>query len=649
MKKEESEEFQGKAGEPPVPPQPEQHQESHEKHESQETQDAVRDSVAMDVEQNQQAQLLQRKDGVAAVLPEQSEQVEEQKQGQDEIGCIIGSNPASPPAQPALPAPLQPLLASPSTASAASTAREALAAAAAPAEAAAQAAGEAPTSIASDVAAFPLNHVPVAREASVMLLMPPPQPLQRECATDSRKSSLLVRGGTQELDNVSFTASERVACPQTRLSPQALQIPEKPTKQQSHGAVGGSGPNSGSQGEPVPTGPAPPGGPSHGTPRAKPGSECVLCAQPRASNRSKYCSVHKRVSDNLTNSEKRLLKQHGLASPEYTAYLEAWKNASESVKNRAILEYLRQYPDGKGKAGLRRGNFDFTEFQHKFIVSATSGDGERDKKLDYEAFIRCMADTRGWDATRSDAKWHQLFRDVKVERDNGGPDGGVRLVIPSSLVAGGFVERKREVGESKEILDHKRLKLDDNMQVDDLKSELFQGFSQTWSSGAATDSMCDMLPRGAATAQVGSSLAGGMDAALTVLTTVGEEMGVLKPKESAASSQQGGKSVDSSLDSSPNGPKTGGPGSSAGDTPVVKTEGKIYDIVSERTAAHSKIRRAMEKEVMDTQDIIDEVYSIQLIAKSKSLSGYVCVLNIKTSRFASETFCVLVCTLESGV
>ena len=420
-------------------------------------------------------------------------------------------------------------------------------------------------------------------------MLPPPA----QKTPPSAKSSL-TRGGTFELDSLSLTASELAAASSGFVVP--LQRPQAAwaTPEKKPGKPVAAGCTAAEQTPTSDSGSS--GGPNSNRP-AGTVVECALCPEARVSARSKYCAVHKRVADNLNNSEKRIVRLHGEGSSQHVSYKETWKNASESVRNRAILEYLRQYPDGKGKAGMRRGNFDFSEFQHRFVVSASKGDGETDRKLDYEAFVKAMQEVRGWDAARSDSKWHVLLRDPSVDRDQGGPEASVRLVIPSSLVAGGFVQRKREVSEQKDLSEHKRMKLDTPMEVDEAKGELSKGFSQSW-TGAASSFMCDVLPRTAMTAPA-NTLAAGMDATMAVLTEVGAQMGLVPSGSETAGARS----------SAPGQPEATEPSASqalTGTTDVAKADGKVYDIVSERTAAYSKMRRTIEKEGMDLADCIQE-------------------------------------------
>ena len=150
---------------------------------------------------------------------------------------------------------------------------------------------------------------------------------------------------------------------------------------------------------------------------------CVLCVQPRANAKTSYCGMHKRSADNLQNQGGFLKKKYGEESSQYILWEQHWKNGSAGQRHKAIIKYSQLYGGKPGKPGTRKGELDFSQFEHVFRQSVQEEEDDAIWRTDFEVFQNKMKELRGWSFEQSQLEWDELSANDSVKRDYSGHKG----------------------------------------------------------------------------------------------------------------------------------------------------------------------------------------------------------------------------------
>ena len=311
---------------------------------------------------------------------------------------------------------------------------------------------------------------------------------------------------------------------------------------------------------------------------------CVVCREPRVSNKTKYCVAHKRCADSIYREASR-----DKTSPSWKAYQEIFKD--EVRANKVLADFLEQNPDGKAKRGERRGFVNWGEYSHSFKTGTITQDNSHYKKMDYEAFVKLMEHVRGWSQQRAHREWEVLQSNPDIQRDMAGPrEYPLRLYVPGSITASDEVVQCRFAEESKSASKGIKPKNGGFTDADfnSVKGELNKGMSSGFASSSALSSnFQEVLPQTALTADFGGK-------ALSVSDILLAAVGI---------------KVQEGYPSNPSPSKAGSTQPPAVQLPDVPTKRRKFDIVSMRANANAKLTRDILKLQQDMQGQCEKVAS----------------------------------------
>ena len=337
---------------------------------------------------------------------------------------------------------------------------------------------------------------------------------------------------------------------------------------------------------------------------------CVLCVHPRANGKTPYCGPHRRGHDNLQNQGVYLKKKYGDTSEQYKLWEMYWARGSAAQRHKAIIKYTQLFGDKTNKAGIRRGELDFTEYQHIFRESVSREETDSHWRVEWEVFMNRMKADRGWSVARAQEVWDELLNDAAIHRDYEGFKGAMRLWVPPNLASTSFVSNKHSKTEEKLVAQRTRLAQDEDA-ASACKNELGTGFSKDWTEAAAASyGLTASAPSGGWSERHKSSFQSQSDLAMNIMTGVAKEFGAV--------------GVETETAATPSSSKTGAPapataassvlGSSAevagacpgGEDPRKPMPRKVVDVALQRVDLQTKCLREVDARNSDLLRLLAE-------------------------------------------
>ena len=328
--------------------------------------------------------------------------------------------------------------------------------------------------------------------------------------------------------------------------------------------------------------------PAQGSKRGNKGADaestqCVVCRDPRISNRTKFCGQHKRAADAIFREASK-----DKSKPAWKSYQEVF--ADQMRANKVLVDFCEMYPDGKSKPGQRRGVVNWAEYTDIFRAGTQARGKDVEKKLGYEAFVKLMEHVRGWSQARANREWESLKSNPDILRDMHGPvEHPLRLYVPGNITAADEYINERFATEEKTLSKGARPKsgaFSEDMALH-IKSELNKGMSSTFAARSTFAlNFHEALPHTAVTS-----------------AGLGQTMNIPELLHSNVAKKVSDGGAPSS---------SGGAGHAADvyeelDQENAKRRRRSVDIVSLRSNANTKLSRELAKLAMETKLACEKV------------------------------------------
>ena len=228
---------------------------------------------------------------------------------------------------------------------------------------------------------------------------------------------------------------------------------------------------------------------------------CMVCRQPRANAKSKYCAVHKRAQESIFRDASK-----DKTSAEWAAYQEVFADELRAAK--CLADFLEQHPDGKSKRGMSRGQVNWSEYTHSYRAGLRAADRDVCRKLDYEVFVKLMERNRGWPLQRANREWETLKNNPDIGRDQNGPtEHQLRLFVPGSITGLDEQVREKFTEEDKSLKQGFKPKAGafNSTDIGLIKGELNKGMSSTFAASSnLAGNFVESLPQTALTNETSS-------------------------------------------------------------------------------------------------------------------------------------------------
>ncbi len=176
-------------------------------------------------------------------------------------------------------------------------------------------------------------------------------------------------------------------------------------------------------------------------------------------------------------------KEHPFKDPEAAALFQQIFGSGREpppswvVAAKVVHDFCEQFPDMKEHHGKSRGTLDLAQYATEKGANVHDKKEKSDRMWDEEIFITQMKTLRGWNLSKINQKWNELKSDPGTDRDNDGPDGALRLEIPSNLLGLCSKVSGKEEFEQKKLVQMSRAKRMADTEKEKIMSEMHSGFS----------------------------------------------------------------------------------------------------------------------------------------------------------------------------
>jgi hypothetical protein len=154
-----------------------------------------------------------------------------------------------------------------------------------------------------------------------------------------------------------------------------------------------------------------------------------------------------------------------------------------------LMKYCDNFPDGKEKAGKKRGFMTLTTFLHEHSVKRSKTKRRAKSIWDWELFTTQMKFLRGWLPERCEKEWHALVMVPENVVDKQGSTGlrPERIRVPAWMIGSEQELSDEEVAETKTLQTHSKAAGMTEEARTQLRSEMTSGFSSLRSMAPPSD------------------------------------------------------------------------------------------------------------------------------------------------------------------